>query len=51
MTVGVDGDAQITVQKTFTGRANNAWLDSDSFVFTIAAETDGAPMPSPATVE
>ena len=51
VTVGVDGDAQITVQKTFTGRANNAWLDSDSFVFTIAAETDGAPMPSPATVE
>ncbi len=51
VTVGADGDAQITVQKTFTGRANNAWLDSDSFVFTIAAETDGAPMPSPATVE
>nr|WP_308615980.1 FctA domain-containing protein [uncultured Enorma sp.] len=51
VTVGVDGDAQITVQKTFTGRANDAWLDSDSFVFTIAAETDGAPMPSPATVE
>lgn len=51
VTVGADGDAQITVQKTFTGRANNAWLDSDSFVFTIAAKTDGAPMPSPATVE
>lgn len=51
VTVGADGDAQITVQKTFTGRANNAWLDSDSFAFTIAAETDGAPMPSPATVE
>ncbi len=51
VTVGADGDAQITVQKTFTGRANNAWLDSDSFVFTIAAETDGAPMPRTATVE
>ncbi len=51
VTVGADGDAQITVQKTFTGRANNAWLESDSFVFTIAAETDGAPMPENATVE
>ena len=51
VTVGADGDAQITVQKTFTGRANNAWLDSDSFVFTIAAETENAPMPDPATVE
>lgn len=51
VTVGADGDVQITVQKTFTGRANNAWLDSDSFVFTIAAETAGAPMPENATVE
>ena len=51
VTVGAGGDAQITVQKTFTGRANNTWLNSDSFEFTIAAETDGAPMPSPATVE
>ncbi len=51
VTVGADGDVQITVQKTFTGRANNAWLDRDSFVFTIAAETAGAPMPENATVE
>ena len=51
VTVGKDGDVQITVQKTFTGRANNAWLESDSFVFTIAAETAGAPMPENATVE
>lgn len=51
VTVGAGGDAQITVQKTFTGRANNAWLESDSFVFTIAAETAGAPMPENATVE
>ena len=51
VTVGADGDAQITVQKTFTGRSNNTWLESDSFEFTIAAETDGAPMPNPATVE
>lgn len=51
VTVGADGAAQITVQKTFTGRANNAWLDSDSFEFTIAAVTDGAPMPGPVTVE
>ena len=51
VTVGADGDAQITVQKTFTGRADNAWLDTDSFEFTLAAETDGEPMPSPATVE
>lgn len=51
VTVGAGGDAQITVQKTFTGRANNAWLESDSFVFTIAAETNGAPMPENATVE
>lgn len=51
VTVGAGGAAQITVQKTFTGRANNAWLDSDSFVFTIAAETAGAPMPENATVE
>ncbi|WP_308622883.1 Spy0128 family protein [uncultured Enorma sp.] len=51
VTVGADGDAKITVQKTFTGRANNAWLDSDSFVFTIATQTDGAPMPENATVE
>ncbi|WP_419039845.1 Spy0128 family protein [Enorma massiliensis] len=51
VTVGADGDVQITVQKTFTGRANNAWLESDSFVFTIAAQTDGAPMPENATVE
>lgn len=51
VTVGADGDAQITVQKTFTGRADNAWLDTDSFEFTLAAVTGGAPMPSPATVE
>ena len=51
VTVGTDGAAQIVVQKTFTGRANNEWLDSDSFTFTITAETDGAPMPDPATVE
>lgn len=51
VTVGADGDVQITVQKTFTGRANNAWLESDSFEFTIAAQTDGAPMPENATVE
>ena len=51
VTVGAGGDAQITVQKTFTGRANNAWLNSDSFEFTIAAVTDGAPMPENATVE
>lgn len=51
VTVGAGSDARITVQKTFTGRANNAWLDSDSFVFTIAAETGGAPMPKNATVE
>lgn len=51
VTVGADGAAQITVQKTFTGRANNAWLESDSFEFTIAAQTDGAPMPENATVE
>lgn len=51
VTVGADGDVQITVQKTFTGRADNAWLESDSFVFTIAAETAGAPMPENATVE
>ena len=51
VTVGADGDVQIAVQKTFTGRANNAWLESDSFVFTIAAQTDGAPMPENATVE
>ena len=51
VTVGADGDAQITVQKTFTGRADNAWLDTDSFEFTLAAVTGGAPMPGPATVE
>lgn len=51
VTVGAGGDAQITVQKTFTGRANNAWLESDSFEFTIAAVTAGAPMPENATVE
>lgn len=51
VTVGADGAAQIAVQKTFTGRANNTWLESDSFVFTIAAVTDGAPMPENATVE
>lgn len=51
VTVGADGDVQITVQKTFIGRANNVWLDSDSFEFTIVAETDGAPMPENATVE
>lgn len=51
VTVGADGDAQITVQKTFTGRPGNEWLDSDSFTFTIVAETGGAPMPDPATVE
>lgn len=44
VTVGADGAAQIAVQKTFTGRPDNAWLDSDSFEFTIAGE-DGAPMP------
>lgn len=50
VTVGADGDAQIAVQKTFTGRPGNEWLDSDSFEFTIEGE-DGAPMPDPATVE
>lgn len=50
MTVGKNGDAQITVQKTFTGRPNNEWLDTDSFEFTIEAETDGAPMPAKNTV-
>lgn len=44
VTVGTDGAAQIVVQKTFTGRANNEWLDSDSFTFTITGE-GGAPMP------
>lgn len=51
VTVGAGGDARITVQKTFTGRADNAWLDTDSFEFTLAAETENAPMPDPATVE
>lgn len=52
VTVGAGGDAQITVQKTFTGRANNAWLESDSFVFTIAADeqTPDAPLPADNTV-
>ncbi len=50
MTVGKNGDAQIAVQKTFTGRPNNEWLDTDSFEFTIAAKTDGAPMPADDTV-
>lgn len=52
VTVGADRDAQITVQKTFTGRANNAWLENDSFVFTIAADekTPDAPLPADKTV-
>ena len=44
VTVGTDGAAQIVVQKTFTGRPGNAWLEGDSFEFTIAGE-GGAPMP------
>lgn len=51
VTVGKDGDAQIVVQKTFTGRPGNEWLDSDSFEFTIKAETENAPVPDPATVK
>lgn len=52
VTVGADGDVQIAVQKTFTGRANNAWLEDDSFVFTIAADeqTLDAPLPADKTV-
>lgn len=51
VTVGKDGKAKITVQKTFTGRANNTWLESDSFVFTIAADeqTPDAPLPADKT--
>ena len=33
--------------KVLTGRE---WKDSDSFTFTLKAQTDGAPMPDPATV-
>lgn len=49
--VGPSGEAAITVQKTFTGRPNNEWLDTDSFTFTIEAVTEDAPTPDPATVE
>lgn len=53
VTVGADGAAQIVVQKTFTGRPGNEWLDSDSFTFTIAADesTPDAPLPGTKTVE
>ena len=47
--VVVGGEAGVKVQKTFTGREDDAWLDADSFEFTIAAVTEGAPMPDPAT--
>lgn len=51
VTVGDDVTA-ITVQKTFTGRPGNEWLDTDSFEFAIAADesTPDAPLPNPATV-
>lgn len=51
VTVGDDVTA-ITVQKTFTGRPSDEWLDTDSFEFTIAADesTPDAPLPDPATV-
>lgn len=50
--VGEGEEAQIVVQKTFTGRPSNEWLDTDSFGFTIAADesTPDAPTPNPATV-
>lgn len=53
VTVGKDGDAQITVHKTFTGRPDNEWRDTDSFEFTIAADesTPDAPLPGTKTVE
>lgn len=35
--------ADINVQKTLTGRENNQWLDSDSFSYTLKANTAGAP--------
>lgn len=41
VTVGKDGEASISVQKTLSGRN---WIDGDSFEFVLAA-VDGAPMP------
>ena len=44
---GDDGQAGITVAKTLEGRD---WETKDSFEFTLAATTDGAPMPKSDTV-
>jgi pilin isopeptide linkage protein len=35
----------LSVMKTLTGRADNAWLGTDSFSFTLAAAKAGTPMP------
>lgn len=43
VTIGQGDVAGINVQKTLTGRN---WQEGDTFTFTLAAETDGAPMPS-----
>lgn len=33
----IDGHTKLNVNKIFTGRPGNAWLDSDHFVFTLSA--------------
>ena len=40
--VTLSGDSAIKVQKTLDGRA---WAEGETFEFTLAAKTDGAPMP------
>jgi pilin isopeptide linkage protein len=47
ITLSEDTDTAIQVQKTLTGRD---WLEEDTFTFTIAAVTPGAPMPDEASV-
>lgn len=36
----LDGAANLTVQKEFTGRENNEWLESDKFAFTLTPADD-----------
>ena len=39
-TVTLSGKTNLKVNKTFTGRKDNQWLDSDVFTFTLAADAE-----------
>jgi len=38
----ISGHDHLTIEKVFTGRENNKWLDTDAFTFTIEPHNDAA---------